>query len=391
MSDIPRVLLAAADHPWYRNEARGCRLDQWPILRKSELYERIARASRDRSNARGVYYSRSGGTNSGAPRFFPADVAENHRQRKLLARHLLTDRVFTPETIAMNVLPIVRMYRAMEIFTELCERCGGTSLPMAAVAGDAEILETAAALSANTLVGMPSRLIALARFAGEAKATWRAESVVFGGEFLQPGKRRLLAEALGARRFTGVYGSAELGVFAWHADIPEIPTYHFPRDIVHVEIARPDAEGYGAIVVTNVVRERFPLIRYETGDVGRLVAATGDRVTIELRGRDAETFLIGDNYHALRDFADVFDRFIEHQIQIRFDEALRQDVIRFLLVPRPGDAGDALERWAADRIQDILECHPLMYRTEVTLVPSERLVRTPAAAKTPALIDYRGR
>src|SRR5262249_13646881 len=153
--------------------------------------------------------------------------------------------------------PIVRMYRAMEIFNEFCECCGATVLPMAAIAGDDEIYEQAMLFAANTLIGMPSRLVAFGRSVQEQQLTWQGDTVVFGGEFLQPGKRRFLREVFGVKRFSGVYGSAELGVVAWHPNLPPVPVYHFPRDILHVEIVAPDADGYGSLVATNLVRRRF--------------------------------------------------------------------------------------------------------------------------------------
>jgi phenylacetate-CoA ligase len=262
---------------------------------------------------------------------------------------------------------------------------------MAAIAGDEEIYEQAMFFSANTLIGMPSRLVAFGRYVQEHQLTWQVDTVAFGGELLQPGKRRFLREVFGVKRFSGVYGSAELGIVAWHPNLPAVPVYHFPRDILHVEIVDPDPDGYGALVATNLLRRRFPIVRYNTGDVGRIVVEGPETVSVELRGRQSDSFLIGDNYHMITDFADLFQDLAEFQVQIRFDETLRQDVIRFCLSLGDRVVPAAEQRVLSGRIRDRLDGHDAMYRTEVEFVGPDDLVRSRDTQKTPAIVDRRGR
>ena len=47
--------------------------------------------------------------------------------------------------------------------------------------------------------------------------------------------------------------------------------YHVNEFDFYVEVAAPDAEGYGEVVLTTVNRRVMPLIRYRTGDVARWV------------------------------------------------------------------------------------------------------------------------
>jgi phenylacetate-CoA ligase len=388
---LKELLAIAAHHPWYQNGHGGDRLADWPILSKGDLYARLASVRQQSGGRGGIYYSRSGGTTTNQPLYFPTDVAENHDQRQRLARRLAADGVLSPETVAVNICPIVRMYRAMEIVNEFCEYCGATVLPMAAIAEDAEIYQQAMLFAANTLVGMPSRLVAFARYVQEQQLTWQVDTLLFGGEFLQPGKRRLLQEIFGVKRFSGVYGSAELGVVAWHPDLPQTPVYHFPRDVVHVEIAAPDADGYGTLVATNLVRRRFPLVRYNTGDVGRVVDEGPETISIELRGRQSDSFLIGDNYHSLADFAELFRELAEYQIQIDFDERLRKDVIRFCLNAGDRPVTEAMRQQLTQGIRRRVDGHEKMYQTEVAFVGPDGLIRSRDNLKTPAIVDRRGR
>jgi phenylacetate-CoA ligase len=391
MSALRELLDSAAHHPWYQGSNGGPCLADWPILTKSELNRRLATLRREPDGLGGIYFSRSGGTTGGKPVYVPADIAENHEQRRRLARWLAIDNIFTPRTVALNIAPMVRMYRTLEIFDEFCERCGSTVLPMAAIAEDAEIFELATLFGANTLLGMPSRLLAFARSVQDNHWSCPIEAVVFGGEPLQLGKRRFLSDVLGTKRFSGIYGSAELGTVAWQPDASGQPVYRFPKDILHIEIVEPDADGFGALVATNLIRRRFPLVRYQTGDVGRVVAEHDETVGIELRGRQKDSFLIGDDFHVLADFADLLQGFEEFQIQLGFDERLHKDVIRFCLnagnlQPNPQERSNLIER-----INDRLGNREGLYITKIAFVGAEGLVRTRETHKTPAIVDFRGR
>lgn len=399
MSALKELLAVASRHPWYQTSNGGARLADWPILTKPELNARLASFRREPGAQGGIYYSRSGGTTSGQPVYVPADIAENHDQRQRLARRLAADGVLSRQTVALNVSPMVRMYRTLEIFNEFCECCGATVLPMADVASDGEIYESATLFGANTLMGLPSRLLAFVRHVQENRLSLQVDSVIFGGEPLHVGKRRFVSEVLGVKRFSGIYGSAELGIVAWQPELSAAPVYHFPKEIVHMEIVAPGADGFGSMVATNLVRRRFPLVRYQTGDVGRIVAEGAETVSIELRGRQNDSFLIGDDFHCLADFADLFQDFAEFQIQLRFDEGLHKDVIRFCLntgdclpIPEkqsvlPGAHANRLAKVIKDRLKN----REGMYATEVAFVGPDGLIRSRDIHKTPAIVDLRGR
>src|SRR5207248_3014340 len=153
----------------------------------------------------------SGGTTGGRPLYFPTEVGENKAQRRLLARRLRAAGMLGDTTVALNLFPGTRMYRALEIFNDYCELCGATVLPAGAQATDEEAWATADQFGATLILGMPSRLLAFARWLTDRGRVLPVESVLFAGELLHPRKRLLLGRAFGVRRFGGVYGSAEMG------------------------------------------------------------------------------------------------------------------------------------------------------------------------------------
>src|SRR6185437_1041049 len=64
------------------------------------------------------------------------------------------------------------------------------------------------------------------------------------------------------------YGARDAGLLA-----NECPNggFHIPAEGVLIEIDAPDSTGLGEIVVTNLYSKAMPIIRYRTGDVGRLL------------------------------------------------------------------------------------------------------------------------
>jgi phenylacetate-CoA ligase len=391
MSELQRIFEAARAHPFYREALRDVRrFEDCPVLEKPALYELVRQSLADPAFRRGTYFSPSGGTTTGRPLYFPTDVRENKRQRRLLARHLKAAGILGDTTIALNLFPCARMYRSLEILNDFCEMCGATVLPVGAGATDEEAWSVADQFGATLLMGMPSRLLGFARWLAERGRTLALEAVLFAGELLHPRKRQLLEKVLGVRRFGGVYGSAEMGVVAYQADVGEPQVYRFPRELVHLEVAAPDADGFGRLIATNLVRRRHPLLRYNTGDVGRVVAETADEVRVELRGRDSDSFAIGPEYFHLREFAPVLDRFAQSQVVIAFDDGARRDRITFRLVaeePLPAER----RREVTKSLRQLLEADDRAYVTEVAFVGPEALLRHPTTLKVPPLVDLRER
>jgi phenylacetate-CoA ligase len=391
MRELQQIFEAARSHPFYGEALRGvARFEDCPVLEKPALYEAVRRALEDPAFRRGTYFSPSGGTTSGRPLYFPTDIRENKRQRRLLARRLKVAGLLGDTTIALNLFPGTRMYRALEIFNDYCELCGATVLPVGAQAPDEEAWAAAEQFGATLVLGMPSRLLAFARWLTERGRTLRVESVLFAGELLHPRKRRLLERAFGVSRFGGVYGSAEMGVVAYQPDVGEPPVYRFPRELIHVEVGEPDGDGFGRLIVTNLVRTRHPLLRYNTGDVGRLVTETADEVCVELRGRESDSFAVGPEYFHLREFAAVLDRFAQSQVVIAFDGAARRDRVTFRLVadePVPPER----QQDVTASLRRLLGADDRAYLTEVAFVPPEALLRHPRTLKVPTVVDLRER
>jgi phenylacetate-coenzyme A ligase PaaK-like adenylate-forming protein len=316
-----------------------------------------------------------------------------------LAKRLAASGIVQPTSVVLNMFPCTRLVRSLEIFSEYCELCGATVLPVGAHETNEEVWSVARQFGATLLAGMPSRLIAFARWlqtTGQCLPTGSLpteggltiEKVLIAGELLHPPKRQMLERAFGVHCFSGVYGSAEMGVAAYQADLCDPPVYRFPLEILYVEIVEADGEGFGKLVATNLVRTHHPLVRYDTGDVGRVVNRTADEVWVELRGRGGDSFAIGGGYWHLADFAGVLSRFAEWQIVIEFDEEAGMDRIRFHVVTDDSPA-ESLQRELTVAIRAILEADDQTHLTDVAFVPAVALRRHPATLKVPSILDLR--
>jgi phenylacetate-CoA ligase len=339
-------------------------LAEWPVLHKSALHAALLalqeQLPRNGDYWRGLYWSPSGGSSDkhGLPTFFPTDKKENHEMRRILAERMAgvhtdgcTDGadysacgVIPPSTIALNLFSSSGMYRALEIFEEFCDCAGATSLPVSFECEDQKAMQLAARFGANTLCGAPPRLMQFAMAVQQqmmmqegneesvSLPPLQIDRILWGAEPLQASKKQLLRDVLGVRHFTSVYGSAETGVWAFQPDWLEDGKFVYFADMVYVEILpittstvsgsdnhthnRSDgsddattanisdssSDETGAITVTNLLRQRFPLVRYRTGDVGKLqkrryAGRAWDVLVLE--GREHRSFMIGSNYFTL--------------------------------------------------------------------------------------------
>jgi phenylacetate-CoA ligase len=127
---------------------------------------------------------------------------------------------------------------------------------------------TIARFGPEKMYGYASSLFLLARYfrSQGLPAPRRLKAVFTTAEPLFDFQRHLIEETFGCR--VGVeYGSRDGGLVA--LECPQGGLHIFSEGM-YVEIADPDADGKGEIVVTCFDSFCFPIVRYRTGDIGRL-------------------------------------------------------------------------------------------------------------------------
>ena len=244
----------------------------------------------------------------------------------------------------------------------------------------------------NVIVSDPfwlARLTAIAREHGRPRPM---KILIGGGEGITPRTRAELETFWDARVYM-TYGSTEaatiLGFECTHR-----AGYHVNEFDFHIEIAEPDSEGYGEIVLTTVSRRVMPLIRYRTGDVARWVpepCACGlpFRRLSSLRGRlDEQVSCAWGNLHpdffepllagvpgSLHDWqVAVYERDLATVVQLRLeleaDPAARERVVQAVLGELQRERPDA---WLAycQRLIDL----EIVFVAPGTLRPGRKLLR----------------
>ncbi len=121
----------------------------------------------------------------------------------------------------------------------------------------------------NVLVSDPFWLARLTEIARERGRPHAMKLLVGGGEGITPRLRAEL-ERFWDAPLCMTYASTEAAtVLGFECGARD--GYHVNEFDFVVEIDRPDADGYGEVVVTTVNRAVMPLLRYRTGDVARWV------------------------------------------------------------------------------------------------------------------------
>lgn len=367
----------ACAHPWYAD--RFLPDGSLPILTKGELYAALQGRETDPFFAHGTYWSPSGGSGATPPLLFPTAVEENLEQRRILSRWLRSEGILGPEVVALNLFSSRCMYRACEIFVDYVQLCGGTVLPVTYGASDEQVTQIWQRFRPNTLLGSPGRLV---QWAHSLPQPVRFERVLYASERLTRGAQELLDVQLSGPRWSSVIGSAEAGVWGFSRADDAREQFWAPLSLVQLEIADPDAEGFGRLIVSNRVRRRHPLLRYDTGDRARLTPRYHpDLVGVEFAGRHGQSFQFSCQSYSLDDFAEVLSEAAAFQFVLRFE---RCDWLTLRLVASEGAAARAL-----DLLRLVVRADARVNRVEVQRVEPAALKSTADSGKVLPILDLR--
>ena len=375
--ELEQLYRVARDHPWYRDRffADG----SLPILTKAELYQQLQGREADPLFCHDTYWSPSGGSGTTTPLFFPTAVEENLAQRRILAGWLRSQGILHSTTVALNLFSSRCMYRASEIFTDYVELCGGTALPATYQARDEHITELYRRFRPNTLMGSPGRLV---QWAHSLEEPVGFEAVLYASEALSVGARQVLDAKLGQPAWSSVMGAAESGVWGFSRFEDELDHFWAPRELVELEIVDPNLQGFGRVIVSNRLRQRHPLLRYDSGDRGRLVPGFCPEVVgLQLAGRHGRSFQFSSQNYDLQELTEVVEGAAAFQVVLRFDQC---DWLTLRLVADQETADRALLR-----LQQVVRANSRINRVEVECCEPHELQSTEHSGKIPPIVDLR--
>ncbi len=134
------------------------------------------------------------------------------------------------------------------------------------------------------------------------------------------------------------YGMTEMCIFGG-VECAGQKGYHMRSCDLLFEIPETDEEGYGEVLITTLDREAMPLIRYRTGDIGRLAKAAcacgSDLIRIEkLCGRLSNLVTVEGRSCFFSEFADAVYR---QDAVIDFDLTVREPALTLTVRTLPGE------------------------------------------------------
>lgn len=403
------IFALARRHPFYCEKLKAAgSFTEAPTTNKAELYAAIT-GQMEKGENKGLYLSPTGGSSANQLLFFPTDISENIFQRTHLSAYLNEAGIFK-DAVALNLFGANMMYRSLEIFNYFCEAAGATTLPVSSGCDDASILALGQHFQANTIMGMPFRLMQFAQFIqtknqsesgtdnlGQARPRLRLEHLIFAGETLSEQRKDYLTAAFGLTKISSIFGSAEAGIWAYHpyclsADFQGAGHgYLYPLDMMYVEVLEPDQDGFGRLVLTNLIRRRNPLLRYDCGDRGRVSTITyGNRTMglLEFAGRVQTSFQIGGNYFDLSEFKAITDKWLDYQFELTTGTA-QQDLLRLLVVAEnPLDLTAQLIQETTSELANVLQSNN-DFAFALVPVSMQELTRSRTSGKVIRIVDRR--
>ena len=219
---------------------------------------------------------------------------------------------------------------------------------------------------------------------------------VFGSERWSEKKRKYIKEKLGIELYD-IYGLTEIYGPGIGISCDAQNGMHYWDDYVYIEIidpktgkTLPDGEE-GEIVITTLVKEGAPLIRFRTHDISRIIPGEcpcgrkHPRLDI-IKGRSDDMFKV----HGVNMFPSQVEEILgmvdgvssEYNINIAHDESINRDVI---LVTVEAEGRVSFDK-TGDTIRELFKSK-LSVTPKITVVPVGTLPRTEKKAKR--VIDHR--
>lgn len=260
----------------------------------------------------------SGGT-TGDPKFIHRTNAENHVNAGLIGKGYALS-IFGKDDIVANLLFAGNMWASFLSHNEAIEATGAHVLPIAGNIAMEDIVSVIKAFKPTGAVSIPSVILSLAEYVESKHIDIRLPKIVTGGEHLYPAAKAYISKVLGTEKFASTgYLSNDTGCIGFQCEVTEGATHHIHEDYCIMEVVDPETGVHvpdgqpGKILVTNFSRRLMPLIRYDIGDMGRILirrCTCGRQVKLmELLGRSDDTLIIGGGNIKLLDIAQTVSRF----------------------------------------------------------------------------------
>lgn len=262
-------------------------------------------------------YFKSGGS-SGAPKLSTFTYDDYHLQMRSGGDGLYAAGLDPRVDRCINLFYGGGLYGGFISFFSVLESLGAIQFPMAAHTDLDFVTSTIVEQKINTVLGMPSYVMKLFSPQNERLRQYRGiKKLYFAGEHLLESQRHYLKENFGIEIIrSAAYGSVDAGPIGFQCLHCEDSTYHIFEDLLDAEVIYLEEDKpvssdkeIGRLIVTSRFRSSQNVIRYDIGDLVRLVSGpclcgrTSKR--IELKGRTGDLFRVGGAFLNYQKFAQI--------------------------------------------------------------------------------------
>lgn len=277
------LLRHAKNSKFYAARLNGLRLEtvadlaKIPPLKREEMEANVPPAGTGLATktSLGGYVSRSGGS-TGIPKFSIYDAPDWERMIAHGAQ-ILRAMGLNPQDRLANCMLAGDLYGSFVSFDHINVRLGATSFAFGGHAKPEAFLDVWRLFNINAVEGIPSILLPLLRSVKKMEPSFQLEKLIYAGTPLSGADRGWLKQELKMSRVASIIGANDGGQIAFQCEFMEGAMHHAVDDFNYVEIVDdggrllPEGEA-GRILITSLLKYAFPLIRYELGDSGRIVA-----------------------------------------------------------------------------------------------------------------------
>lgn len=249
-----------------------------PFLTKHHIYRNTPPVSKDMLTDELVnaYVFASGGS-TGEPKFNFYSFREIDKVSSILADIYQIAGVTRGDTVA-NLFMAGYLWTSFIVVNDALEKIGCVTLPISGNADLDLILRYMQLFKPNVAVGLPSMIIRLAEEIQRRNLGLTIEKILYGGEHFSPEAVKFLEESVGARiiRSAG-YASVDAGPIGYQCEKCTGGVHHLLYDYMFFETIDLETDRsveigeVGEIVISNFHRRLMPIIRYRTGDLGRVL------------------------------------------------------------------------------------------------------------------------
>lgn len=271
----------------------------------------------------GGYVSRSGGS-TGKPKF---SIYDRHDWEEMISNavRVLKSAGLSKGDRLANCMLAGDLYGSFVSFDHINYRAGAATFAFANDAKPEVFLDMWKKFRINVVQGIPTLLLPLLKKIKEMEPSFSIEKVIYAGSPMSRQGYDWIKSALGASRISSIIGANDGGQIAYQCGEMSGAVHHLIDDFNYVEITdengRPVPDGTpGRILITSLLKYAFPLIRYDIGDMGRIIpgvcrCARTARM-LEYLGRSGDMLTVGVLNLRYRDFLNALKGLPVSEMQV---------------------------------------------------------------------------